>query len=72
MLRGTITRLGNGFGYICPEEPAKGDPEEILFHVSELVGIKFDALKVGDRVSFELDEKAGTQTLDAKKVQKLG
>lgn len=54
---GTVKRIikDRGFGFIRNDE----DREDLFFHVSELVGVKFDELKVGDRVTFFIGERKG-------------
>jgi CspA family cold shock protein len=47
---GTIKKLvsARGFGFI-----AQDDGTEIFFHRSQVTGDRFDALKEGDKVTFE-------------------
>ena len=53
MQEGTIARLTDkGFGFIKRE----GQEKDLFFHSNELVGVTFDALREGDRVSFEVGE----------------
>ena len=53
MQEGTIATLTqNGFGFIKIEGAAK----DLFFHSNELVDVKFDDLRVGDKVSFEVGE----------------
>jgi len=53
MMTGTIKTLTDkGFGFIARE----GETKDLFFHSKELVGITFDELKVGDKVSFEVVE----------------
>jgi CspA family cold shock protein len=52
-MTGTIKALINkGFGFIARE----GETKDLFFHSKELVGITFDELKIGDKVSFEVVE----------------
>ncbi len=41
-----------GFGFITPEDGGK----DVFFHSTELLGVQFDSLKVGDAVSFEITD----------------
>lgn len=50
-MKGTIKTLtGKGFGFIARE----GEDKDLFFHSSELVGVTFDELQVGDEVTFEV------------------
>jgi CspA family cold shock protein len=50
MQEGTIKNLNEkGFGFISIE----GEEKDLFFHKNELVGVTFEELKVGDKVSFE-------------------
>jgi cold shock protein len=52
-MTGTIKRLTDkGFGFITPE----GQDKDLFFHSSALVGVTFDELRVGDKVSFDTEE----------------
>ena len=52
-MTGTIKALINkGFGFIARE----GETKDLFFHSKELVGVTFDELKIGDKVSFEIVE----------------
>ncbi len=53
-MNGTIKTLisGKGFGFITRE----GEAKDLFFHSTELVGVTFDELKVGDKVTFEVTE----------------
>ena len=49
MAKGTIARLNErGFGFIKAEEG-----EDLFFHHSELEGVEFSSLRVGQEVEFE-------------------
>ena len=50
-MEGTIKTLitGKGFGFITVD----GEEKDLFFHGNELKGVKYEELKVGDRVSFE-------------------
>jgi CspA family cold shock protein len=53
MQEGTIARLTDkGFGFISRE----GEQKDLFFHSNELVNAKFDELREGDKVSFEVGE----------------
>ncbi|MBU3965262.1 cold shock domain-containing protein [Patescibacteria group bacterium] len=50
-MEGTIKTLTErGFGFISRE----GEAKDLFFHSKELVGVTFDQLKVGDKVTFEV------------------
>jgi len=50
-MTGTIKRLmDKGYGFIASEEVDK----DVFFHSSELVGVEFNELREGDRVTFEV------------------
>lgn len=51
MANGTIKKLvsDRGFGFI-----AQDDGKEIFFHRSQVTGDRFDSLKEGDKVTFEV------------------
>ncbi|MEK7125719.1 MAG: cold shock domain-containing protein [Patescibacteria group bacterium] len=52
-MTGTIKTLTEkGFGFIARE----GEAKDLFFHSSELVGVTFDELKVGDAVTFEVTD----------------
>ncbi len=66
MQEGTIARLTDkGFGFIKRE----GQEKDVFFHSNELVGITFDALREGDKVTFEIAESP--KGLNAVKVSKI-
>jgi len=49
-MEGVIKTLTDkGFGFITVD----GEEKDLFFHSNELKDVTFDALKVGDRVSFE-------------------
>ena len=51
MQEGIIARLTDkGFGFISRE----GQEKDLFFHSNELVGVRFDELREGDRVTFEV------------------
>ncbi len=51
-MKGTIKTLvqDKGFGFIARE----GETKDLFFHSSELKGVAFDELNVGDTVTFEV------------------
>lgn len=52
-MKGTIKALKErGFGFIAVE----GEDKDIFFHSKELNGVTFEELKVGDEVSFEVEQ----------------
>lgn len=52
-MTGTIKTLTDrGFGFITRE----GETKDLFFHSKELVGVTFEELKIGDKVSFEVVE----------------
>jgi len=51
-MEGTIKTLNErGFGFIARE----GEAKDLFFHKNSLKGVEFDALKVGDKVTFEVN-----------------
>ena len=53
MHTGIIARkTDKGFGFIT----AEGQAKDLFFHMNELVGVSFDALKEGDKVTFEIGD----------------
>ena len=53
MEQGTIARLTDrGFGFISRE----GEEKDLFFHSNELQGVEFAELKVGDKVTFEVQD----------------
>lgn len=52
-MQGTIKRLTDkGFGFITPD----GGAPDVFFHMSSLVDLTFDQLRVGDVVTFESED----------------
>ena len=52
-MTGTIKTLTEkGFGFIARE----GEAKDLFFHSKDLNGVTFDALKVGDMLSFEVGQ----------------
>jgi len=63
MHEGTIARImDKGFGFISRE----GEDKDLFFHSNELVGVEFNDLKEGQKVTFEVAE--GPKGLNATKV----
>lgn len=53
-MTGSIKTLNEkGFGFITPEEPGQKD---LFFHQTGLVGVSFDQLNPGDKVSFDQED----------------
>jgi len=66
MQEGTIARVTDrGFGFIKVD----GQEKDIFFHSKELVGVTFDSLREGDKVTFEIAESP--KGLNAVKVSKV-
>ncbi|HEX5774588.1 MAG TPA: cold shock domain-containing protein [Candidatus Paceibacterota bacterium] len=66
MQEGTIAGVTDrGFGFIKRE----GVDKDLFFHSNELVGVSFDELQVGDKVSFEVAE--GPKGQNATKVSRV-
>ena len=53
-MTGTIKTLiaDKGFGFITRE----GESKDLFFHSKDLSGVAFDELKIGDSVTFEVEE----------------
>jgi len=52
-MEGTIKTLTEkGFGFIARE----GEVKDLFFHSNDLNGVTFNDLKVGDKVTFEVEE----------------
>lgn len=45
-------RSDKSFGFITPE----GETKDVFFHSTELVGVHFPELKIGDAVTFEVEQ----------------
>ena len=53
MMTGTIKTLTDkGFGFIARE----GETKDLFFHSKDLVGVAFDALQTGQKVTFDVVE----------------
>lgn len=66
MANGTIKRIVNTYGFIRPS----GGGDDVFFHKSEVQGVKFEALREGDEVTYE--PEMGPRGLHATKVQAVG
>lgn len=67
MQEGTIARLvtEKGFGFIKRD----GQEKDLFFHSNELVDIKIDELREGDKVTFEIaDSPKGPNAVKVTKV----
>ena len=66
MQEGTIARLTDrGFGFIKRD----GQEKDLFFHSKELVGITFDELREGDKVTFEVaDSPKGANAVKVSKI----
>ncbi len=63
-MNGTIkTKTDRGFGFISRD----GETKDLFFHSKDLVGVTFDALQVGQAVTFEVVQ--GDKGPSAKNVQ---
>lgn len=66
MQKGTIARLmDKGFGFIAVE----GQEKDLFFHMNEIQNARFDDLREGDAVEFEVAE--GPKGLNAVNVSKV-
>lgn len=64
-MNGTIKTLTEkGFGFIARE----GETKDLFFHSNDLNGVTFAELKVGDAVTFEIEQ--GPKGPAAKNVQR--
>jgi len=64
-MEGTIkTMTGKGYGFIARE----GEVKDLFFHSKDLVGVMFDELKTGDKVSFDVEQ--GEKGPSAKNVKR--
>lgn len=45
-------KTDKGFGFITPD----GESKDLFFHSNSLVGVSFDELREGDKVTFEKEE----------------
>lgn len=65
-MEGTIKKLNEkGFGFIAID----GEDTEVFFHQSGLVGIEFNELRGGEKVSFDKeDSEKGPRAINVKVV----
>merc|ERR1719263_213795 len=62
-IHGEVTRISDrGFGFIRPDDGNRGDGREsdIYFHCTGVRGMRFDDLREGDGVTFEVGEDRRT------------
>lgn len=66
MQEGAIARLTDkGFGFIKRE----GESKDLFFHSNDLVGVSYNDLREGDRVTFEvMDSPKGPNAVKVSKV----
>ena len=64
-MNGQIKRLTDkGFGFITPE----GQDKDVFFHSSALIDVTYPELKVGDNVTFEVeDSEKGPRAKDVRR-----
>ena len=70
MPKGTIRQvIDRGFGFIKTE-----DGKELFFHRSEIAGVEFSRLRVGQEVEFEMgrDKKGRLQAVKVRLTQTQG
>ena len=66
MQEGTIARVTDkGFGFIN----RAGEEKDLFFHSNDLVGVQFNELREGDKVTFEVAE--GPKGLNAVNVNRV-
>lgn len=65
-MNGTIkTKTDRGFGFISRD----GETKDLFFHSKDLVGVTFDEIQVGDKVTFEIAQ--GEKGPSAKNVKRV-
>lgn len=58
-------KIDKGFGFISQE----GQDKDLFFHSNSLVGVTFDELQEGDKVTFEVEQSPkGPNATNVKKV----
>ncbi len=69
MQNGTVIKKNEkGFGFIKVDGASEGS-KDLFFHSNELVGISFEELQEGDKVSFEIgDSPKGPNALKVSKI----
>lgn len=65
-MEGTIKTLTEkGFGFITVD----GEEKDLFFHKNELKDVEYEALKIGDRVSFEkVDSPKGPNAVGVSRI----
>jgi len=65
-MNGVIKRkIDKGFGFITVE----GQEKDLFFHSNSLVGVTFDELQEGDKVTFDMeDSPKGPNAVNVKRV----
>ena len=59
-------KTDKGFGFITVE----GQDKDLFFHSNSLVGVTFDELQEGDRVTFEIEEsQKGPNAVNVQRAQ---
>jgi CspA family cold shock protein len=66
-MEGTIKTLTEkGFGFITVD----GEEKDLFFHSNSLVGVRYEELQKGDRVSFEkADSAKGPNAVNVARIQ---
>lgn len=63
MPNGKIKTLKNGFGFIAPDDGGN----DLFFHMTELQGVEFNSLALGQAVSYETaDSEKGPKATQVK------
>ncbi|MBI3231514.1 MAG: cold shock domain-containing protein [Candidatus Doudnabacteria bacterium] len=58
-------KTDRGFGFITPE----GQDKDLFFHSNSLVGVTWDELREGDKVTFDTEESPkGMNAVNVKRV----
>jgi cold shock protein len=64
-MNGTVkTKTDRGFGFISRD----GETKDLFFHSKDLVGVTFDEIQVGEKVTFEVVD--GPKGQSAKNVKR--
>lgn len=68
MQEGTIKKLiDRGFGFIAPEGQEEKD---LFFHFSDLEGVKFEHLRQGEKVTYEIGNgRKGDKAIKVQRVE---
>lgn len=69
MSNGVIQKkTDKGFGFIKVDGQAEGE-KDLFFHSNSLVGVTFDGVQEGDKVSFDIeDSPKGKNAVNVKRV----